>query len=690
MNPSLNGGFSPNQATNPQSRVNDTPVSGVNSRCTLPLFQMLANTERFADLTPVKCYDVVGGESFSDQIRHQLRTYTYSSPLLSSLRKHYAAFFVPRSVISPVNYERMKMAPKVGDDIPFMDRSTNEGNSPVFPFDVLHSQLVVLSSMFSGYSSFDGESMTIGDSASFLFWLWLLYTVYSPGSLLSSLGYTVSRCYQDYNDVSQSKVPVFAGERCRNIDEFLDSIFKCFSSIEIATEHNSYNYIIYNSETDTVFYSVVRRMFSELPVIFSNMADSVDTISSISINAAKIGSGSSFYDPSQISARFNEIVSELIPCGLPLNIDKLIAYKLVYAQFFTNDNLDDICTSKKMLQMFKSDLSFVFSKWPTFEYNGDFIDYDVFSYKVLYSVASVVGSTIDLLTVSRIFRFYSNLFSYESSLVYEDYFLSSRQRPLAVEQTLNDPYPSETPQGALQTVRDIAVTRYLNAVNSLPNRLKDYVKDMYKYTPQELDPQPRYITDAVLNVFTDEIVNTSENQGNVETNLQSSGNFSYNVQASDDAVVLVLTWYDVPRIYVDVMSRMAFHYDRFDDFQPYLQNIGDQPLFLAERGLPASGSISENPFGYLGKDAEYKQLVSRASGAFSAGLLPSWVSLYRFDDDTTTISPDIIRNKNSYLDQFYKSLTGDTLSSYFHFICVYYSNMEASKPMNYVNNILMP
>ena len=673
MNPSLNGGFSPNQATNPQSRVNDTPVSGVNSRCTIPMFQILANTERFADLTPVKCYDVVGGESFSDQIRHELRTYTFGSPLLSTLRKHYAAFFVSRSAISPVNYERMKMAPKVGDDIPFMSTEDRTGNSPVFPFGNL---LSLMSSYISGWKSVT-SAPTLSQSLGFLWWIYVLYTVYSPGSLLSSLGYTVSRTYDD-DTVGQYDF--------KNVDELLSFVFTQIQRVNITDSFHG------NTSVDFSNPEQVRRFFEALPKFVSPDADtfSITAISWTFAESANLGT---------ICTSISDAFEYLIPQGLNLNISYLVAYKLVYSQFFTNDNVDDICTSKKYMQMMKSlfsdslGTSSSSSYWKTFEYNGDKIDYDVFSYAIFLALFSNMAFTV---TDSRSFCdavvLLFNLFGYETSLVYEDYFMSARLRPLAVEQTLNDPYPSETPQGALQTVRDIAVTRYLNAVNSVPNRIREYVREMYKYTPQELDPQPRYITDMECPVFGEEVVNTAENQGDIQTNMQSKSTFSYSVQASDDAVVLVLTWYDIPRVYVDVMSRMVFHYDRFDDFQPYLQNIGDQPVFLGERGLPDETDDAESPYGYLGKDAEYKQLISRASGGFSADLLKSWLPLYRFGKsaEDKTINADVIRNSNAFIDDFYKSLTGDTLSSYFHFICVYHSNMEASKPMNYVNNILMP
>ena len=686
-NPAYNGGFSPNQATNPQSRVNDTPVRGVNSRSTFPMFALRANTERFADITPVFSMSLVGGDSITGSIPCNLRAHTLASPLLQNLRKHYAQFFVPKSCIHPVNYEREKMAPKIGDDI-IEYKATGDtdtaafGNSCVLPLIYMYETLKT-----SGTDS----------SLMILYKLMLLRYVFSSGSLINTLGCRTMKIYRtsySINDPTGTSQPSLLF-KYHSADSFLVGLFtNVIESVSFGTGRVLYTFNTSGSDGSRVLDPVAVRDFWD-----SIETSPISVISNISFNYNMALDSSSRFTAVQVSSIISQIV---LPYVAPyIRIDKLVAYQMCVSQFFTNDNVDDLNTSKRWLQSMRSMALLMqpnASVWPTFSYNGDYVDYDVFSQYVLSQIFQRTRVSSSLSSRLEVFRaFFLNLFSYQRSLLYEDYFLSARLSPLAVEQTLPDPYPSVTEQGVLGTVRSILVTRFLNAVNSIPNRIRDYVREVFGYTPEQLSPQPKFINHISVDVFGDEVVNTSEDQGNIETNLQSRNSVNVNVQSSDDGIFLLLTWYDLPRMYANATERDFFHYDRFDDFQPYLQNIGDQPIFSAEYCPGITGyDISDNlepdseVVGYLEKDAEYKQLISLANGAFAENNLPSWANVFVDPVSYESPDPDNIRQENSYFDRFYKSLTGSSYGTYYHFIAVYTINLTSSRPMNYSNNILMP
>ena len=117
-------------------------------------------------------------------------------------------------------------------------------------------------------------------------------------------------------------------------------------------------------------------------------------------------------------------------------------------------------------------------------------------------------------------------------------------------------------------------------------------------------------------------------------------------------------------------------------FNPMLQYIGDQPVY---RGELNSDSNFNEVFGYLSRNSEYKQSYSIASGGFVYDL-PSWANVVDFGPDYKLIprkhqGTDFLRVYPFEFDKFYKTLSGLSLSSAFHFIVVYNNKVMASRPM---------
>ena len=102
-----------------------------------------------------------------------------------------------------------------------------------------------------------------------------------------------------------------------------------------------------------------------------------------------------------------------------------------------------------------------------------------------------------------------------------------------------------------------------------------------------------------------------------------------------------------------------------------MQFIGDQDVKRAELDpLGSVGGDVDAAFAYNLRNMEYKQRYSYASGGFIRNL-PSWAFITDNRDGNPPefeISPEYIRSSPSEFDRFYRSLTGYSLGSYFHFI----------------------
>ena len=146
-----------------------------------------------------------------------------------------------------------------------------------------------------------------------------------------------------------------------------------------------------------------------------------------------------------------------------------------------------------------------------------------------------------------------------------------------------------------------------------------------------------------------------------------------------------VSYYDLPRVYLNTTDAQNFYLDRFDMFNPYLQFIGDQSISEAEIGT-TTPDVSK-PFSYTNRHMEYKQRFNYGAGGFCVPStnLDNWI----FPADMLrrrwfhNISPSFIRSFNSEIDRFYQGLTGWSYGTYFHFIVRYDNRQDASRPMAY-------
>lgn len=325
----------------------------------------------------------------------------------------------------------------------------------------------------------------------------------------------------------------------------------------------------------------------------------------------------------------------------------------------------------------------------TFTYNGITIPYDYCSKAYLAPITNFVVDNREI-SPDKLYDFLFAIFGHRESLRFGDYFTDSRTRPLAVGNDKIQVNDGEV--DVIDVSKSIVYQRFRNSVIKLGNNMGDYLRGIFNSEPSPDYHFPKFISHQDFGVSGFEVANTADKQGNLVTNLSSRDDtFAFEVTCDMPCVLIGISYFSVPRVYMQTKDRQFFHRDRYDMFNPMLQYIGDQIVYNHERtDLRPNDEI----FGYQSRNNEYKQRYSVVSGAF-ATILPAWTfigdSLYDPIDDVAiadTQSPEFIRAHDYEFNRFFASMSGYSLANAFHFIVVYNNKCMSTRPMEVNPNIL--
>lgn len=409
-----------------------------------------------------------------------------------------------------------------------------------------------------------------------------------------------------------------------------------------------------------------------LEVFYSSNADEV-TEKSFSDYVSSIDSSSSPF----ASGRF-------------INIGIVLAYQQVVAEYFTNNSVDNVFTAELFMQNLRSYMypsyGALTSSEPVFDYNGISTEYDYISCAAWFY--TMVNYSDNAGVIARQNNVASLLFFARNSLRYGDYFSTGRPRMLAVgDININ---VENGVVSAVDVTQNLLKQRYLNSVNYGGSGFLQYYASQFGVTPSDTGTRPRFISHKKNELQNKLTNNTSDNQGYQTTNLAgfTDSNMAADVFIDDIGFIIQTISYDVLPIYtsgIDSTVRLA---DRFDFFNPLLQNIGDQPIRLSEMlGYP---SYYQLVFAYTMRNAEYKYKLSKAHGALCGNMLPGVLMKYAVvdfvksaQDDTfdveLTISPTFIRDYPYYLDRAIPSRTGVSPGEYYHFVTSVVNTLHSAR-----------
>ncbi len=664
MNPLYNSNDSPNNATQPTKAVNRQGVMVRKSHNTFDLSYHNYTTMLYGYYYPFFCAHSVADEKRPLRSEVDIRSFAMKSPFLGNLTLNKDYFSVPMQSILPHTWELIFKNPSQGDDVP------DDANC-LIPADFAES---VLNYSFGS----QGQPTSPAAVDTFLKKLFTAELFFSSGSLLFNLGFKLNPIFQEETSSTQYSFDTLFDSFISNIlggdsnwsfkyttsdgqvitcskgsaDEFRGQL-SCFvtpsTAVSILRENPNFTFILYVKPTQS----------ATAPASY------------FFINKLTYNSGASF--------------------SSPVNIDSVLAYQLLWSQFFINPQVDYIYNADIYRETFRSNFLNLFGSedwytvsWQNFSFNGNNIQYDYFSLHYFTEIfRDLQPNAYGLLHY---------IFGLRQSLRFGDYFTDSRTRPYAPG-VMDAPVVGES-VSAVDITKSIVMQRFLNNVVKLGNNFGDYLRGIFGSTPSPDYHFPKFISHSEVSVSGFEVSNTtSENQGALVNNLKTSAdNYEFEVDIDMPCIVLGIASFSVPRVYSQTRKRFYFHTDRFDMFNPMLQFIGDQPVHFAELtgNLPAGTTT----FGYQSRNSEYKQNYSEASGGF-VEILPAWAFVsdslwqdYYIPDSLESQNTDFIRAKDYEFDRFFPSLTGFSLGHKFHFIVHFNNQSVANLPMEVNPGIL--
>lgn len=663
-----------------QGNSQNVPEANVpRTRSTFPLSYHFMDTHRFGEYHPHYVEDGVKGDVLPIRSSHNVMSYTLKSPLMQDISMNKDYFSVPMEAILPLNWWKYFENPVRGDDV------LNDVGPTVENF---WSTVAGVFNIFLSSVSAILQDTTQGNSSvvqSLLRFLIIGEYLYSNGSLLTSLG-----CHgAPYCVITKSSNQV-------SYDSFFDSMI----STLIGVTSSSFTLYVGGNSYDVVPDSQANSRGGKISFRHALCLMRDDLTFSVGSVTTSVPLGSPLY------TEFSKYTISPRAATVPLNLSRVWAYQLVCAHYYSNDHIDFIFSAELFRQLVGSYLkasssSGNFGSTFYFTFNGVSYQYDYLSaHAFTYLFSQITSSTAQPVllatTTGRAFNilgYLSALFAYRRSLRYQDYFTGSRAQPLAVGSTGVSVVNNTV--DVVDVTRNIQRQRFLNAVNRVRHTAEGYLKGIFGGDIPAPDyHNPFFLAHTDDTVYGQETENTGAAQMSdaiaITSNLRSNGSrYMFEINIDRPSVVIGITYYDIPRVYSKSVERSFFHVDRFDMFNPFMQFIGDQPVYLQELGIDSNNALnSMRNFSYSLRHMEYKQRFNQAAGGFVENL-PGFAFIALDNRGSqVSINPDWIRSVSSEFDSFYVSLNGWSLGSYFHFIVDNFNDCSGSRPMSYAPSIL--
>lgn len=657
-------------------------------------------TMRFGEYIPTFVMEGVERDSISVNTSDKIDSLSLAAPFAGSIRKVKESFKVPMASILPRNWDIIYTQPSNGEDVPTGDyRSANcVIKDPTGPFFTI----------LKGYWAKASECTTMADLCKLI--LPLLVTgehFFSNGSLLSSLGYHVGHRFnfkgRSYDSIfDEMMVDLFSHLKYVHVTEdFIEDNYESqrasFSYYGLSSEigpkerkgrgniHQFLEYLRYNPAANLDF------GFETDYNVKANVTAFLDKWTLASASDCYVVINSQPTEDSYDSIRQND-----------LNLSRIIAYQIVCAHFYTNSSIDTVYTAELYRQYMESlteQVTMTYkSEIQSFTLNGFNRKYDALSgckimASTLWNTSGAVFSNYqNALSFDVKYRllYIAQLFGYRRSLRYGDYFVGMRPRPLAPVNT-DVAVSSSNKVSVVDITKSIQAQRFANSVMRSRQKVEEYVKALFGRAPSPDYHNPFFLSRESETIYGEDVQNTGEaQQTKAISRTGIFGNnigrytFTFDNEDMHPCIYLQIVHFDAKRAYTRTVDRQFLIRDRFDMFNPDFQYVGDQPVLGIELMFEQPGTQSvPSIIGYQGRDAEYKQRFDVASGGFIENL-PGWFISDRPLTNVMSspfINPNFIRSSCGELDPLFLSLTGFSMGSYFHFICITDNNVNARRAM---------
>lgn len=680
------------------------------------------DTHVFGINTPHFVMEAVADDDISLRAAADVDTFNLKAPLMQPVKRNMDYFQLPLRALLPHGAELLITNPLQGDDI-----DARKVNAILYK-ETIDQVLTTLSSILDK-SENDLDRIFADLVGAYQYYHLLL----AKGSLPKYLGYSFDELINPevgtVKTISQGNYGIIAV----TLEDLFDAAFAAvdaaiaeggviefnLKTLEVEAPYGAQQF---SPSTKSLYCCIGTPNYSAFEKEFATVREFLawmlvnpyviqsDVNSSGLVNAEIFGDLSSYegavdsYSPGLMMAICYARLKDLMAVTLSLNVTtakkdenllRILAYQMASAEFYTNDKVDGIYSAALFLSnqialgRYTSQLR---SSQVTYTVNGVPVEYDAHSGQILNLMINrlCIGISSALVGLQQDdmvnFCYVHNLFSYTRSLKYEDYFVGSKTRPLAVGDV--NVAVSGSNVDIIDVTKKIQLQRFLNQVNRIGRKFSDYVKGILGDKPMKDIHEPIFLGHVADTFGAEETDNTGEAQMSLQNSTTSklrnnSSRYAFDVHVGEPSVIIGITNYDIPRAYSTVTERQNFHVDRFDMFNPYMQNVGDQEVY-GEEILPGRSTA----FGYQLRHSEYKQRVDQAAGGFAAKQLPGYARVLTRDDIPESIDSDFLRSDIYEIDQFYSVLSGYTLATHFNFIVRTDISCSAKRPMSFAPSIL--
>lgn len=656
----------------------DEKALGYNFFATLP----------FGEIRPFTFMESVPDDKrIRAQFLSQVYSYTLKAPLMQGIHMKKLLCQVPREAILPLNWEKWFKNPVIGQDVP--------GDAGTSVLGFWHSASQVCWTLKGDLPS---TKPTDIPTASLYLQDWFKYLIicemfYSDGNLLKHCNISGSPwCFSFKSD----------GITHNSIDYVFDKFIYYLLSQQNLPQGGIFD-LTFGSGLNAPSYRVVPEIDpnKSYPIPCLNIREALsmmrdDLNFSISIPfGTSISFVTSLFDSVTQDVEMDlEFVDDVDTeeDRVPVDLKRLWAYQMVCAHFLTNDSVDFVYTA----ELYRQYVFYLVNNLigvDFFTVNGMDYQYDFLSAHYASLVLNhVKGNGFD--SDESAFGYLCALFSFKRSLRYLDYFTGAKTRPLAVGDVTVEVNNNRV--NVVDTQAKTFLARFLNVINRVG--LRNYVEGVFNVRQAPDWHNPQYLIKLDDIVTGERVENTASEQWEKPNSVTSllhgnSDRFAFEMDFDRSSVIIGVVWFDVDRVYSMATERQNLHYDRFDEFQPFMQYTGDQPLYRVELGSPLHSNGNLQPmdaFGYKLRNAEYKERFDQCAGGFCTDMLDGY--LFKADvlesSAIQNVGPSFIRSFPSELDRFYLSLSGYSLATYFHFIVRFNNLYSGSRPMAYAPTLM--
>ncbi|QCS35929.1 major capsid protein [Capybara microvirus Cap1_SP_51] len=766
----------------PNQTPNQTPVFNKPKVNTFDLSHAHNTSMRFGEITPTLCMDCVSGDRIMLDQSHQLFSNPFHNKFLNSMKLNKDSFFVPLTSMMPHSAEYLMVNPKRGDDLPDMAKPVFYlpgividilGFDMIFdkrddiPEDLgfLNSSSLPTDGFINVFDVFDENGANFGLSPNkfkpllitTLLRNWLSFdSLFGAGSLADNLGMRVDPAFSRFvcetafnflNDLEVNSVRVGRAVDFYNIggnglkdysSSYADSLKYVRFPISTPSERRALcdvmktgEYVItglFNGATpvDLTDSFASSTLVMRIKEIAGELVPYVLGVDSFFISFSGLKGASS----KGVAPRFESDLDCIGVYGDVMNPEygfysvlPFIAYQQTCAHFYTNDNIDEVYSSKLYLSSLqtclrynglraRSDETFNFNKVPAFSYNGSLVEADVISLSYLTQYRqqktgvesdSMNGGFLMNYNTSPLtwcvdytnFMYYASIFALNNSLSSMDYFTSARSYPLAVGNVNIGVNTDNMKVSAIDVTRNIVLQKFLNTVNRIGSRFSEYMLGVFGVRPSTEEPAPSFISHYCNDVAIQQNTNLADSNGEVNSTINDNTEPQrvLDIYIDTPGFLISVAYFTIQRNYNNSLAPYFSHIDRFSMFNPLFQEIGDQPVMVNFMDW----KYPMKPFGYTTRYGEYKEMFSTNHGVFRLDdVLPAStftfevprIARFEYNDNSPVICSAFLRHYPYELDKYFSSLTAADISSYYHFLGTFGNTIKANRPISYSPGIL--